>query len=99
MLNRVLPEEQVQKGSFPRVPGCLEHTGVITQLLREDRENNGDLRVLWLDLANTYGSNPHKLVEGALQRHHVPEGFRGLLMGYYNEFHLRVSAGPITSDW
>jgi len=29
------------------VPGCLEHTGVVTQLIREVRENKGDLVVLW----------------------------------------------------
>ena len=30
----------------------------VTQLIREVRENKGDLAVLWLDLANAYGSFP-----------------------------------------
>ncbi|KAK0141886.1 Transposable element Tcb2 transposase [Merluccius polli] len=42
----------VQKGGIPKVPGCLEHTGVVTQLIREAREGKGDLAVLWLDLTN-----------------------------------------------
>ncbi|KAF7644984.1 hypothetical protein LDENG_00212670 [Lucifuga dentata] len=29
----------VQKGGVPGMPGCLEHTGVVTQLIREAREN------------------------------------------------------------
>lgn len=41
-----------QKGGIPRVPGCIEHTGVVTQLIREAREGKGDLAVLWLDLTN-----------------------------------------------
>ncbi len=92
-------DTSVQKGGIPRVPGWLEHTGVITQLLREARETNGNLVVLWLDLVNAYGSIPHKVVECALQRHHVPVGITKLIMDYYNEFHLRVSTGPVTSDW
>ena len=62
----------VQKGEVAGMPGCLEHTGVLTQLLREAKESKGDLAVLWLDLANAYGPMPHKVVEKALKRHHVP---------------------------
>lgn len=53
----------VQKGGIPKVPGCMEHTGVITQLIREARKGDGDQAVLWLGLANAYGSIPHKVVE------------------------------------
>lgn len=56
-------DTSVQKGGIPKMPGCIEHTEVVTQLLREAREGKGDLAVLWLDLANAYGSIPHRLVE------------------------------------
>ncbi|KAL7881484.1 hypothetical protein AOLI_G00083320 [Acnodon oligacanthus] len=69
-------DTSVQKGGIPKVPGCLEHTGVVTQLIREARENKGDLVVLWLDLTNAYGSIPHKLVEEAMRRYHIPDKFR-----------------------
>ncbi len=49
----------VQKGGIPGMSGCMEHTGVATQLIREARENKGNLSVLWLDLANAFGSTPH----------------------------------------
>ncbi|KAL7886754.1 hypothetical protein AOLI_G00044750 [Acnodon oligacanthus] len=35
----------VQKGGIPKVPRCLEHTGLGTQLIREARENKADLMV------------------------------------------------------
>ncbi|KAK0134731.1 Retrovirus-related Pol polyprotein from type-2 retrotransposable element R2DM [Merluccius polli] len=92
-------DTSVQKGGIPGVPGCLEHRGVVTQLLREARENKGDLVVLWLDLANAYGSMPHKLVLEALERHHVPAAVRDLILDYYSDFSLRVSAGSTTSEW
>ncbi|XP_059199347.1 uncharacterized protein LOC131979398 [Centropristis striata] len=92
-------DTSVQKGGIPGVPGCLEHTGVVTQLIREAREGRGDLAVLWLDLTNAYGSIPHKLVEVALERHHVPQKVKHLILDYYSKFSLRVSSGEMTSDW
>ena len=65
-------DTSVQKGRIPGFVRCLKYTGVVTQILREARESRGDLAVLWLDLVNAYSSIPHKLVEEALKRHHVP---------------------------
>lgn len=88
-------DTSVQKGGVPRVPGCIEHTGVVIQLIREARENKGDLAVVWIDLANAYGSIPHKLVETSLDRHHVPMK----ILDYYSCFSLRVTSGTSTSAW
>lgn len=90
-------DTSVQKGGVPKMPGCIEHTGVVTQLLREAREGKGDLAVLWLDLANAYGSIPHRLVETSLDRHHVPDKIKNLILDYYNSFSLRVTSGTETS--
>lgn len=64
------------------------------QLIREAHEGNGDLSVLWLDLANAYGSIPHKLIMLVLQRHHVPSK----ITDYYSKFRLRATTGSGTSD-
>ena len=77
--------------------GCLEHTGVVTQLIREARENKGNLSVLWLDLVNAFGSIPHKLVQLTLEKHHVPSRCRDLIADYYTNFRMRVSSGATTS--
>nr|XP_014269084.2 uncharacterized protein LOC106676625 [Maylandia zebra] len=92
-------DPSVQKGGIPGVPGCLEHTGVVTHLIREAHENRGDLAVLWLDLTNAYGSIPHKLVEHALHLHHVPSKIKDLILDYYANFRLRVTSRAVTSDW
>lgn len=52
----------MQKGGIPGVPGCVEHMGMVMQLLREAKEKDGDLVVLWLHLTNAYGSMNHKLI-------------------------------------
>ena len=69
------------------------------QLIREARESKGDLATLWLDLTNAYGSIPHKLVETALTRHHVPEKICNLITDYYSDFSARVSSGQVPSAW
>lgn len=62
----------------------------MTQLIRKAREGKGDFSVLMLDLANTYGSIPHKFIMLALQRHHAPSKVTDLILDYYN-FRLRIS--------
>lgn len=68
--SRIIIDISVQKGGIPGAPSCPEHSGVVTQLIREAHAKSGDLAVLWLDLYNTR-SIPCKVVELTL-RHHVP---------------------------
>ena len=39
-------DTSVQKGGIPGVSGCIEHTSVITQIIKEARENIGELAVI-----------------------------------------------------
>lgn len=92
-------ETSVQKGGIPGVPGCLEHTCMVTQLIREARESGGDQAVLWLDSPNAYCSIPHKLVEVALEKYHVPQRVKHLILDNYDRFSLSVSSGQMTLGW
>lgn len=42
----------IQKGGIPGFSGCLEHAGVLNQIIQEAKDNNSNLIVAWLDLAN-----------------------------------------------
>ena len=55
--------------------------------------------MLWLDLANAYGSVPHKLIVFALRRYQVPEDWISLIMAYYDGMWGRTSASGVSSDW
>ena len=81
------------------MPGCIEHTGVITQLLKDAKANKGDLAVLWLDLKNAYASIPHSLVQEALKRNHVPNKITEIIGDYYSNFQMRMVWGNKTSAW
>lgn len=99
MLDNGYMDTSVQKGGVPGVPGCLEHTSVITKIIEDAKKNHGDLAVLWLDLTNAYGTIPHKLVELTLKTYHVPERFQKLLQCYFNKFKMRFTCGDVTTDW
>ena len=78
--------------------GCVEHTSVITQIIREAKDKKGNLALIWLDLANAYGTLPHQLIFITLQKYHVPGKVRKLLDHYYNNFKLRSTVEDITTN-
>lgn len=98
-LEMAIFDTSVQKSGFAGMSGCLEHTGGLTLLLREAKESKGHLIALWLDLTNAYGSMPHKLVEEALTRNHVPSSVYDLIANSYDNFWLRVGSGSTASEW
>jgi hypothetical protein len=73
--------------------------GVITQLIREAKVNNRDFTVVWLDLANAYGSIPHKVIEFALGHYHIPEKVKGIIKSYYSNLRFMFSSQYFTTEW
>ena len=92
-------DTSIQKGGIPEVSGCLEHTALLSQLIREAKTGKGDLVVTWLDIANAYGSMPHSLILTALERTHVPERMRQLIKSYYSDIQIRFTTKEYTTDW
>ena len=92
-------DTKVQKGSIKNTPGCWEHTSMIWSALKHCKNSNKSLAVLWLDLANAYGSVPHQLIIFALRRYRVPEKIIGLVLKYYWGLWGRSSSRVASSDW
>jgi hypothetical protein len=99
MLSNKYIDTAVQKGGIPGVAGCIEHTSVVTQIIKEAKENNGDLTVIWLDLANAYGSIPHKVIERVLQTYYIPPKIQALVEHYFNSFRMRFTVQDYTTAW
>ena len=89
----------IQKGGVPGVSGCLEHTAILSQLIREAKTEKKNLVVTWLDIANAYGSIPHDVIKKALERAHVPENTRQLIENYYSDVRIRFTTREFTTDW
>lgn len=92
-------DTSVQKGGVPGFSGCIEHTSAISQLIREARVNKRDLTVVWLDLANAYGTIPHQLIEESLEHYHVPESIQKVLKSYLRNINLRFALNENVTDW
>ena len=72
-----------QKGSIQKMAGCWEHMSMVWEALKDARKRRKSLAVIWLDLANAYGSVPHQLIRFALQRYGVPEFWINFIFSYY----------------
>ena len=89
----------VQKGGIPGVPGCLEHATMIWDAIQKAKTGKKNLDVIWLDLANAYGSVPHEMIQMSLQMYHVPPNIRDMLKTYFNGFSMRFSTKEYTTKW
>ena len=92
-------DTSIQKGGVPGVSGCMEHTAILSQLIREAKAEKKGLVVVWLDIANAYGSIPHKLIQKALRSAHAPEGFCKLVESYYADMNIRFTTKEFTTEW
>ena len=72
---------------------------MVWSALKDARKSKSSVAVLWLDLANAYGSVPHKLIEFALKRYQVPDDWIDLILAYYDGLWGRTTASGISSDW
>ena len=66
--------------------------------LKEAKSTPSRLAMLWLDLANAYGTVPHKLIEFALRRYHVTESWIKLIL-CYDGLWDRSSSSRSYSNW
>ena len=92
-------ETSIQKGGIPGFSGCVEHTSVISQLIKEAKETKGGLTCVWLDLANSYGSVAHELIKTAMSLYHIPAHVVNIINNYFGGIKLRFTYNDITTKW
>ena len=63
---------RLQMGFLPGVSGCIEHTSLISEALRDARSHQRSICVSWLDLRNAFGSVRHSLIQFALRHYGFP---------------------------
>ncbi len=88
-----------QKAGLSGFPGCIEHTSVIWEQIQRAKREKSELHVVWLDLANAYGSVPHKLVEFALEFFYVPACVITIIAKYFNNLRMCFSLNGRMTGW
>ena len=92
--NTYIPR-QVQKGFLSGVAGCVEHSFMLFEALKEAKEEQRQIVVSWIDLANAYGSVRHNLIQFALNWYHVPQPVQDMIFNYYNKLMAKI----VTKEW
>ena len=71
---------------------CVEHSSIVWEAIKTGKVEMRDLHVLWLDLANAYGSILHDLVQKALQYYHISEWVANIVLSNYikTTFFIRI---------
>ena len=97
--NNKFIDNSIQKGCMEKIPGCWEHLSMVWHALKEARAKKSNLAVIWLDIANAYGSIPHKLIVFALHRHGVSPQWIRLIERYYEGILNKSFSKSATSAW
>ncbi|GFO46016.1 reverse transcriptase [Plakobranchus ocellatus] len=72
---------------------------MIWEAIQRAKSEKLNLDVVWLDLANAYGSVPHEMIQLALRMYHVPEAMQVMLDDYFSGFRMRFSTNDYTTNW
>ena len=89
----------IQKAFMEGVAGCIEHATIIAEMIKDAKQHQNALCLVWLDLANAYGSVNHMMIQFALKWYHIPREMIELIFNYYDQLFLQVHTEDWTSEW
>ncbi|KAJ8414647.1 hypothetical protein AAFF_G00038490 [Aldrovandia affinis] len=92
-------DTSVQKAGIPGFSGCLEHTSMIWHQIQAAKKDKRDLHIVFLDLANAFGSVPHELLWESFNFFHVPEPITTLVKAYFQDLQLCFTTANLTTTW
>jgi hypothetical protein len=92
--NNYIPRK-IQKGFLSGIAGCVEHSFMLFEAMKEAKQEQRQIVVSWIDLANAYGSVRHNLIQFALNWYHVPKQIQTLIFNYYDKLMAKV----VTKEW
>ena len=92
-------DTSVQKAGIPGFSGCLEHTSMIWHQIQAAKKDKRDLHVIFLDLANAFGSVPHNLLWESFNFFHVPSSITTLVKAYFEDLQLCFTTPDFITSW
>ena len=87
-----MDEEKIcksQKGFLP-FEGCLEHSFLLRSVFEDSKRRRKNVRIVWLDLKNAFGSAPHHVMWDMMKRLDVPDYFRNICEEIYTGSTQRI---------
>lgn len=75
----------VQKAGILGFSGCSEHSSMNWHQIQIAKAEGRDLHVVFLDLANAFGSVPHELLWSVFKFFHMPDTITALVKSFFQD--------------
>ena len=72
LLKNQFIESNIQKGFLRAISGKIEHTELLTHIIKHAKNKQRQIIITLLDLKNAFGEVDHKLLLKVLEYHHIP---------------------------
>ena len=89
----------VQKDGIHGFPRCLEHSQMIWNSILSVKWDKTEVHIIWLNLANAYGSVPRQLIRMALNFFNLPSVVEKIIMNYFNSAFMKFTIKDYTTKW
>ena len=83
-------EHQIQNGFTSNISGAIEHTSIMSHVMRKARIKQWSLVITLLDLKNVFGEFHYNLIRSVLSYHHIPSHVRALSSTLYLDFKTSI---------
>lgn len=83
-----MSDTSIQKAGISGFSSCLEHGNTIWHQIQVTKKVGTDLCVVFLDLANAFGSVPPNLLWTAFNYFRVSAALTSLIMAYFQDVQL-----------
>ena len=85
-------ETNIQKGFWSNISGIIEHTELLTNMLKHAKNKQRQLVVMLFDLKNAFGEIHHNLIKTVLKYHHIPPSIVNLVNSVYSDYFFSITA-------
>ena len=91
-------ESNIQKGFWKGISGTIEHTELLTHIVKHAKYKQRQVIITLLDLKNAFGEVDHRLILKVLKYHHIPVEIEHLITDYYKNYSITVGTEDFTMD-
>ena len=85
-------ETNPQRGFWSNISGTIEHTELLTNVLKHVKNKQQQLVVTLFDLKNAVGEAHHNLIKTVLKYHHIPPSIINLINSLYSDYFITITA-------
>ena len=91
-------ETNIQKGFWSNISGSIEHTELLSCILKEAKTKQRQLVVTLFDLKNAFGEVHHNLIKSVLKYHNIPTSVIDLINSLYSDYSISITTKDFVTN-